>query len=138
MSNMKDSQRGFTLLEVVVTITVAGFIILGLGVMVTNLYVISDRSRDLILANSTAENKYENLRSSTYLGLSDGTYDFTNELPASLGQPRTATYTVADSTLTNVGSAVKEIDMTIIYNDRGSPRTLEYTGYVGELGVGQY
>lgn len=138
MSNISKNQCGFTVLEVVVTITVAGFIMIGLSVMMTNLYAVSDKSRDLILVNSTAEDKFEDLRSSTFLGLSDGTYDFTTELPTSLGEPRLAIYTVADSSLANVGSAVKEITMTITYTNRGSASTYEYSGYVGELGVGQY
>lgn len=138
MSNISNNQRGFTVLEVVVTITVAGFIMIGLSVMMTNLYAVSDKSRDLILVNSTAEDKFEDLRSSTFLGLSDGTYDFTTELPTSLGEPRSATYTIADSALINVGTAVKEITMTITYTNRGSASTYEYSGYVGELGVGQY
>jgi prepilin-type N-terminal cleavage/methylation domain-containing protein len=138
MSNINTNQKGFTILEIVVAITVAGFIMLGLGVMTANLYAISDRSRDLMLANSTAENKFEDLRSSTFLGLTDGTYDFTSELPASLGESRSGSYTIADSTLTNVSGAVKEVSVTILYNSRGDVKTLEYTGYIGELGVGQY
>jgi len=138
MSDIFNNQRGFTILEVVVTITVAGFIMIGLSVMMTNLYAVSDKSRDLILVNSTAEDKFEDLRSSTFLGLSDGTYDFTTELPTSLGEPRSASYTIADSSLANVGPAVKEITMTITYTNRGSASTYEYSGYIGELGVGQY
>lgn len=135
---MKNNQNGFTLLEVVVAITVAGFIMMGLVVLVTNLYSISDRSYDLMLANSSAENKFEDLRSGTFLGLSDGAYDFTTELPSSLGNPKSATYVVGDSSLVNVDTAVKEVTMTIVYNSHGKTQTLEYSGYIGELGVGQY
>ncbi len=138
MSSIKSTQDGFTLLEVIVTITVAGFIMMGLVVLITNLYSISDRSYDLMLANSSAENKFEDLRSGTFLGLSDGPYDFTTELPSSLGSPKSATYTVGNSSLVNVSAAVKEINMTIVYNSHGKTQTLEYSGYIGELGVGQY
>lgn len=138
MSSINNNSGGFTLVEIIVSITVAGFIALGLGVMVTNLNAVSDRSRDLVTANSAAENKFEDLRASTFLGLSDGTYDFSSELPSSLGDPKTASYTVSDSSLTNVGSAVKEVDIQIVYNSHGRTQTLRYTGYIGELGVGQY
>lgn len=138
MSITDKSEGGFTLVEIIVAITVAGFISIGLGVMVTNLNVISDRARDLVSANSAAENKFEDLRSSTYLALGDGTYDFTNELPTSLSDPKIATYTIADSTLVDVGTAVKEVDVQIVYNSHGKTQTLRYTGYIGELGVGQY
>lgn len=133
-----QNHEGFTLVEIIVSITVAGFIILGLGVMVTNLNAISDRSRDLVTANSAAEDKFEDLRASTFLALNDGTFDFTGELPDSLASPKTASYTISDSTLLNVGSAVKEVDLQIVFNSYGSPQTIRYTGYIGELGVGQY
>lgn len=138
MLNKFQNQNGFTIIEIIVAITVAGFITIGLSVMVANLNILSDRAQDLVTANSAAEDKFEDLRASTYLALTDGTYDFTSELPITLAEPKVATYTVADSSLLNVGSAVKEVDIQIVYNSHGSPQTLRYTGYIGELGVGQY
>lgn len=138
MSVIDNRSGGFTLVEIIISITVAGFIALGLTVMVSNLNVISDRASDLVTANSAAEDKFEDLRAGTFLGLSDGTYDFSSELPNSLASPKTATYTVADSSLVNVGSAVKQVDIQIVYNSHGKTQTLRYTGYIGELGVGQY
>lgn len=137
-SPTSKSDYGFTLVEIVVAITVAGFFIIGLSVMVTSLYVINDKTRDLITATSAVENKYEDLRSSTYLALADGTTDFTDELPSSLAEPRSATYTISNSSLANVDEAVKEVNITIIYNNHGASEILEYREYIGELGVGQY
>lgn len=138
MSIIEKNQSGFTMLEIIVAMTVAGFIAVGLSVMVANLNVLSDRASDLIAANSAVENKFEDLRSSTFLGLTDGTVDFTDELPGTLSGPRSATYTIGDATLANVSDALKQIDMTITYNSHGRTETLNYTGYIGELGVGQY
>ncbi len=138
MSVINKNQGGFTIVEIVVAITVAGFITLGLSVMVTNLNVVSDRTRDLVTAISAAENKFEDLRNSTFLALSDGTVDFTGELPSTLAEPKQATYTIADSSLTNVSTAVKEVNVTIVYNSHGKTETLEFREFIGELGVGQY
>lgn len=138
MSMIKQVESGFTIVEIIVAITVAGFVTLGLSVMVTNLNVVSDRTRDLVTATSAAENKYEDLRNSTYLALSDGTIDFTSELPTTLAEPRQATYTIADSTLTDISAAVKEVDVTIVYNSHGKTETLRFKEFIGELGVGQY
>jgi len=138
MSKITDKQNGFTLIEVIITVTAAGFILLGLGAMVTNLSILSKRSQDLITATSAIEDKFEDLRSGTYLALADGTMDFTSELPAILAEPKSATYTIADSSLTDVSEAVKEINITVTYNNHNGSETLNYTGYIGELGVGQY
>lgn len=138
MSMIKQAEGGFTIVEIIVAITVAGFVTLGLSVMVTNLNVVSDRTRDLVTATSAAENKYEDLRNSTYLALSDGTFDFTSELPNTLAEPKQATYTIADSTLTDISTAVKEVDVTIVYNSHGKTETIKFKEFIGELGVGQY
>ena len=138
MSGMKQTEGGFTVVEVIIAITVAGFVTLGLSVMVTNLNVVSDRTRDIVTATSAAENKYEDLRNGTYLALADGTIDFTSELPATLAEPRQATYTIADSSLSDISAAVKEVDVTIIYNSHGRTETMKFKEYIGELGVGQY
>ncbi len=135
---INNEQSGFTIVEIIVAITVAGFVTLGLSVMVTNLNVVSDRTRDLVAATSAAENKFEDLRSSSFLALSDGTIDFTDELPNALSEPRQGAYTVSDSSLPNVSAAVKEVVLTIYYNAHGRTETLVFKEYIGELGVGQY
>jgi len=138
LKHASSRHDGFTLVEIVVAITVAGFVIMGLSVMVTSLYVINDKTRDLIAATSAVENKYEDLRTNTYLALPNGTTDFTDELPNSLATPRSASYTVSDSSLANVGGAVKEVSIIVTYNNHGTNEVLEYREYIGELGVGQY
>lgn len=106
---------------------------MSLTVMLTNLNAINDRARDVMLANSIAENKIESLRSGDFVALSDGTVDFSDELPATFGSPRSASYIV--STL-NV--AVKQVDIEITYAPNSlSSETFNYTSYIGELGVGQ-
>lgn len=131
-----NHNRGFTLLEVLLTTAVAGFVLLGITSMITTLNVINDRTRDLTLANALAENKVESLRSIGFVGLPTppASVDFTNELPASLAEPRSAAYAIASTPDPNIYRAT----ITITYNDHGSQRELEYQTLIGELGVGQY
>jgi type II secretory pathway pseudopilin PulG len=143
MKNLIHSskQSGFTVMEVVLTTAIAGFILLGITAMINSLNSINDRARDLTLANALAENKAESLRSISFTGLVNGTYDFSNELPAELTGPTTASYVVTDAVDPATSTAmtnVKQVDISITYQETGIARSLEYTTYIGELGVGQY
>ena len=108
----------------------SGFIIL--TTFITTLAVVNDRAKDLTYANALAENKIESVRSLGFTALSDGTTDFTSELPDTIAEPRSATYVVSSP-----NSSLKQIDVNITYNDHGETRTINYVTYVGELGITQ-
>lgn len=94
---------------------------------------LAQRHRDLVIANAYANSKFEALRSAGFLGLTDGTTDLAAELPEELQEPRSASLVVSAESV-----SVKEVDLSITYNERGTPKTLTYTTFIGELGVGQY
>ena len=126
-------QHGFTLVELVVTITVFSIIVPALASMLGQLDGVNDRARDLSIINGLVENKVEGLRSVSFTGLSNGSTDFSSELPVTVALPRSATYTIS-----TVNSALKQVDVSVVYNDHGQTRTVSYRTYIGELGVGQY
>ena len=132
---IKTNQSGFTILEVVTGIVLAGLLLSGFVVMINNVNVANDRTRDIVVTNAFVENKSEELRNAKFLGLpADGTIvDFTSEMPQSLALPRSATYEITD-----LSSSVKQVDFIVQYNDHGSTRTVNYSTAIGELGVGQY
>jgi prepilin-type N-terminal cleavage/methylation domain-containing protein len=129
------AQRGFTVIEVVVAIVLAGIFIIGLTVMVNSLNVANTKTRRLSLVNAHVESMVENLRNAKFVSLpADGTtVDVTNELPDQIPEPRSASYTITNST-----PALKQINITVTYNDYGSAKTIRYATAIGELGVGQY
>lgn len=124
---------GFTITELLVTIALFAILVPVFAGLVGMLDGINDRARDLANINALVENKIESLRSISYVGISNGATDFTGELPSTIGAPRSATYTVS-----TVTTALKQVDLTVTYNDHGTARTLSYKTYIGELGVGQY
>jgi type II secretory pathway pseudopilin PulG len=133
MKPLYKDQFGFTIVELIVTMIV-GTILIGSSILIlTSGQRLSQTHRDLIAANAFAEKKVEALRSIGFLGLTDGTTNITNELPAELNPPRNGSLQI-----TTPSSGLKKIDLTITYNDQGSSRTYKYTTYIGELGVGQY
>jgi len=128
----KKRQMGFTIVELVVTIVVAGIIIPSVAIALNNLAAINHRARDYALANDIAQNKVETLRSNGYNSISMGTVNFSSELPASMGSPKSASYTISSPV-----TGEKQIDISISFTEYNATRTLSFRTYISELGVGQ-
>jgi prepilin-type N-terminal cleavage/methylation domain-containing protein len=126
-------QEGFTLIELLMTILVGSILIGSFTVLIANHSHLSQRGRDLTVANSYIENKVEEVRSKGYSALNDGTTNLTGELPGELNNPKTGSLQVSSPSV-----GLKKVTATITYNDQGTAQTYSYTTYVGELGVGQY
>lgn len=132
MLMLRKSIRGFTVIELLVAIAVFGIVVPALAMGINNLIILNNRSRDLALTNLIAESKAESLRNAGYNSLPTGTTDFSNELPAELASPKTASFTVS-----NPRPGIAEITITINYRDYNQTRTHKYKTIVSELGVGQ-
>jgi prepilin-type N-terminal cleavage/methylation domain-containing protein len=128
----KKLQKGFTVVELVVSIVVAGIIIPSVALALNNLAAINHRARDLALANTIAQNKVETLRSIGYNSITSGTVNFSSELPISMGGPKSASYTISTPV-----TGEKQVDVNITYTDYGATRNLAFRTYISELGVGQ-
>jgi prepilin-type N-terminal cleavage/methylation domain-containing protein len=129
---MYRRQKGFTVVELVITIVLMGIIIPAVSLALNNLSVVNRQARDMALANMMVQNKVETLRSIGYNAISTGTTSFTSELPAVMGSPKSASYIVS---LPRTG--LKQVDVTISYTDYHKLRALTYRTYISELGVGQ-
>lgn len=127
-----DSQRGFTIVELVIAIVLAGIIIPAVAIAITNLSVANKLARDQALANMLAQQKIETLRSAGYNSLNDGNTSFTSELPNTIGSPRSASYTISSPE-----TGVKQVDINISYSEYNATKNLVYRSYISELGVGQ-
>jgi len=132
MGNMKESSDGFTIVEILVSIAVAAIVTMSLNQVTTTYLHVSQRGRYLNLANSYAETKIEALRNQGYNSLALGTSSLTSSLPSQLPPVRSASMTV-----TSPLSGLKQVDLTVSYNDQGFSNSYSYTTYIGELGVGQ-
>jgi type II secretory pathway pseudopilin PulG len=126
------SEGGFTIVELVITIVIAGIIIPAVTIALTNLTVINLRARDQVLANMLAQNKVESLRSTGYNSLNNGTTSFTSELPNIMGSPKSASYTISTPQ-----TGLKQIDVSISYTEYKIARSVAFRTYISELGVGQ-
>jgi type II secretory pathway pseudopilin PulG len=131
-ARLAPDDQGFTVVELVITIAICGIIIPVLAAGLTTLTLINNRSRDLALANMMAQNKAELLRSSGFNSINVGTTDFSGDLPSTLSNPKSASYTVS---LPEAG--IKEVAITISYKDINTTRTVNYLTKISELGINQ-
>lgn len=129
---MNRHKKGFTTVELLIAIVIMGIIIPAVAIGITNLAVINNRARDLVLANMIAQNKTETLRSIGYNSIPNGTTIFSAELPSTIGNPKSASYSV-----TTPQTGIKQIDVDISYTEYKTSRTVTYRTYISELGVGQ-
>lgn len=132
MKRQKLTNSGFTIVEALVSMAVAGIVIGSLTQVVTGYVHVSQRGRYLNLANSYVEGKVEALRNAGFNAISTGTSSLSSELPSQLPPRSSATMTVS---LPQAG--LKQIDISVSYQDNGQTSSYSYTTYVGELGVGQ-
>lgn len=131
MKGLRTSD-GFTLVELLVAIAVGAIVTAVLSQVVTSYVHVAQRGRYLNLANSYVESKVETLRNTGYNSLNAGTTSLTSELPTQLPLSRNASMTVGAPS-----GGLKQVDITISYNDQGQNVSYGYTTYLGELGVGQ-
>ncbi|HSX45609.1 MAG TPA: prepilin-type N-terminal cleavage/methylation domain-containing protein [Candidatus Saccharimonadia bacterium] len=132
MKKKQIGSRGFTIVELLVCIAVAGILIGALSSVVNNYLHLGQRGRYLNLANSYVEAKVEALRNVGYNGLSIGTTSVTGELPTQLPPSRSGSMTVSSPS-----GGIKQVDLTVSFKDQGQTQSYSYTTYIGELGVGQ-
>lgn len=129
---LKNNQGGFTIVEILVAIAVAGVMIGTVSEVVTSYVHTAQRGRYLNTANSYVEAKVESLRNIGYNGLAIGTISLNNDLPITLPPNRAASMTISSPS-----AGIKQADISISYNDQGKNLSYSYTTYIGELGVGQ-
>ena len=121
------------IVELIVAIVVGAVMIGSAILLMTSDEYLSQRHRDLVVANAFVEQKVETLRSSGFLGLSNGTTDIAGEMPSELNSPRSGSLQIS-----TFADGIKKIDISITYNEQGANRTYSYSTFIGELGVGQY
>lgn len=130
---MSGNQKGFTIIELLVTIVVTGLIIAA----VTTLFITiarTQRSAQLLeTASRAGEQQIESLRNSSYNSLeADSTIDFSNDLPSNLPSPRSATARISEP-----ADDVKRVDVTITYKDGSKTKKVQLSSLIGQLGIGQ-
>lgn len=127
------NQKGFTLVELLAAIVIVGLMSAGISSLYVTISRTQHQSRMLDVAVRAGEKKLEELRNSHYNSLENNTtLNFSDELPDTLHQPRTATVEISEPT-----PGIKRLDLNITYQDGRRSRQVELSSLVGVLGIGQ-
>jgi prepilin-type N-terminal cleavage/methylation domain-containing protein len=133
MNTVAADKRGFTLVELIVTIGIAGLLVVGITSLFITIETTQRKTRLLEIATRAGEKKIEELRNNHYNSLTDGSVvTFTNELPDALPTPREATVTVSEPT-----DGIKRVDVNITYKDGPIDKEVELSSLIGVIGIGQ-
>ena len=125
-------QRGFTLIEVVVTATFVATVlvaIVGVFVMVGKL---NRQARNLSIATQLVQEKVEIYRNKPYSSIAIGTLieDFSANLPSNFGSPKSAVVNTSQ-----VQDGLLQIDIAVTYREEGTPKNVQVTTLVAERGI---
>lgn len=129
----KNGESGFTLIELIVTVTILGLLVVG----IVNLYITIETSQrktyHLELATRAGERQIESLRNAQYGNLNPGDdIDFTNSLPDDLPEPRSGIVEVSEP-----ANGLRRVDVSITYKDGSSSKTVKQSSLIGVIGISQ-
>jgi prepilin-type N-terminal cleavage/methylation domain-containing protein len=130
---MKNSQAGFALVELLVTLILIGLTVgwlAGLFITVQNL---QSQSQYTDMATRAAQREIETLRNDNYASLTPGqTIDFGSSLPSALPKGSTGTVQVSQPT-----ADLRRVDVTVGYKVNGKQRNITLSSLIGVIGITQ-
>lgn len=133
MKHLK-SESGFTFLELLATTMFIGIAFASIVEIFISLNGINRQSRNLVDAKQAALERIEDYRNSAYVDIPVGSpaLDFSAQLPANLGSPKTGTVNV-----TETQTGLKRVDVFVSYREGNRTKQVELSTLITEEGIGQ-
>ncbi len=130
-------QKGFSVVELLITLAVAAMAIIIIGTMFGSASRLADGSTDILAANTIAYaklQKYENYSFASIPFTTDGTAveDFSSEIPNSIPGPHVGKVFISQQSAT-----LKYVFVRITYNSGPQERILEYGDFIQAGGLGR-
>lgn len=132
---MKDLkfEKGYTLVEVLITIAVSAILFGAVFVLYSNILIIQNKTQRLEAATRSAHQQIESLRNLQYNNLVEGEdIDFSDTLPDILPAGSVGTVVVSDS-----DNDLKRVDVSVIYPEDGATQTVTVSSLIGIIGITQ-
>jgi type II secretory pathway pseudopilin PulG len=130
---MKHRQAGFTMLELVITASVAATIILVVIEGFTDIGKLNRTARNITIATQIAQQEMEKVRNTPYSNIATGTTDISSQLTPypSLEAPRSATKTV---TVIDA-NGLKKVDIAISYTIYHRTKQVQLSTEISNIGI---
>lgn len=129
---MNRNDSGFTLVELLVSITLIGIVVTAVTTLFTSIQSVQRRTAYMETATREAQRQMESLRNNNYNNLTAGqTIDFSNDLPDTLQNP-SGTVTVSEP-----DPGLKRVDIQVVYYEGDQQQQVNLSSLVGILGITQ-
>lgn len=140
MSNITKDQRGFSIVELLVTLIVIGVVFGAFMTTFTSIQSINKKSINLNTANTIAFAKMQHYENTAFTNLPNTTpqntlqqvEDFSSSLPSSLGSPRSATVHI-----NSISPSLKQVVVNVQYGSGGAQQTVQYANFIQKNGIGR-
>ncbi len=126
-------ERGFSLLELVVTAAVMSVIITSLYTFFVEVRDVNRYASNMVIANQLTQQQIETYRNTPYNNLATGTQNVSSILAPypSLLAPRSATATITELQ----PDGLKQVDLTISFTGKGGTKTVSVSTLVAGRGI---
>lgn len=140
MMRLKNDTKGFSIVELLITLIIIGVAFGAFMVAFTTIQNINKKSLDIAKANTLAFAKMEEYENNTFATLPNTTpigtlqevENFSSDLPGSFEAPRTGKVYV-----NTVSNTLKQVIVTIEFGSGPSKRTIQYANFIQKNGLGR-
>lgn len=141
MSSLRGSQSGFSVIELIIVLTIATLMFQSFALTFSAIQNINKRAYDITLANGAAYTKlqsYESLRfdnallQTTAIGAVEEKEDFSATLSDHLAPPR-----VGKVYVNSVTSTLKQVSIVVEFGGTDRKQTIRYTTLIQKDGLGR-
>lgn len=128
-----DDASGFTLVELIITISIIGIASIGIASLFYTTQYTQQQSRYVDAATRAAQRQVEILRNNSYNNLQAGqTINFTADLPANLPSTKSGT-----AVITEPSDGLKRVDVTVSFTQSGRTQSVKLSSLIGVIGISQ-
>jgi len=130
-------QAGISLIELILVVAAVAFLVLLLANLPSAIASIN-KSRHASTARSIVNKQTDYLRKQTYTNLANGTNSFSDTALSSL-RSAAGTYKIEDCppAVCTASEEIKQITVTVSWNEMGDNKSIEVVTLVGKEGLGQ-
>lgn len=133
MSDIKNLEAGFTIVELLVALAVIGITVGSLTSMFISIRNVQQQTVYADTATRDAQREIETLRNDNYASLTPGqTIDFTSQLSSDLPPGSTGSVQVSQP-----ATDLRRVDVTVTYKSEGKQRNTTLSSLIGVIGITQ-